>query len=277
MDRIQSAVDITLSKYPWMGKSELVKLFTNYVERHLKDIVARVELPSRMELKREWFKEKRKKKGFRMSEEERRERIIFLDWLKKIKSEGRGRATDADFLIETDGWGMDDVMQLMGHPFASPEIEIRRHIYSKDVEEDLPSLGNHTLLEALQRGEVAVGVEKIGGERSDEIELITEIANEVSQNKVEDVRQYYDEDFGFIIEILVNQTDKDAFATWLRLIEEMKPLSLESLVTVDWTEETVLSEDELVHKTVDVMLKLGIGPQRTDRFSAVEELEEGWL
>jgi len=32
-----------------------------------------------------------------------------------------------------------------------------------------------------------------------------------------------------------------------------------------------------VHKTVDVMLKLGIGPQRTDRFSAAKEIEEGWL
>jgi hypothetical protein len=94
---------------------------------------------------------------------------------------------------------------------------------------------------------------------------------------VERISQYYDEDFGFTIQIVVNQTDEDAFETWLHLIDEIKTLELGVIIAVDWTGENVLSEDELVHRTVDVMLKLGIGPQRTDKFSAVGELEEGWL
>ncbi|MGB2843060.1 MAG: hypothetical protein WBC40_11410 [Halobacteriota archaeon] len=276
MDKIQSAVDITLSKYPGIGKAELVRLFTDYIEKHLKDIVARVELPSRGELKREWFLEKRKRKKVRMSREKLREREAFVRWLEKIKSEKRERVIDADFFIETDGWSQDDVMQLMEHPFASPEIEIGK-IHSKDIEEGLPSLGDYTLLGAFQIGEAAVSVEKIGEERSDEIELITEIAREISQNTIERVSQYYDDDFGFIVEILVNQADKDAFETWLRLIDEVKSLGLEVLVSVDWTGENVLTEDELVHKAVEVMLRSGVGPKRTDRFSAVEELKEGWL
>lgn len=278
MAKIQSAVDITLSKYPRIGRAELERLFMDYTETHLTDIVARVELPSRVELKREWFIEKRKTKKSRMSEEKLREREAFVRWLEKIKSEKRERAIDADFLIETDGWGRDDVTRLKEYPFASPEIGIGGDIYSKDFEEDLPFLGSHTLLEAIPKVEGSVSVEKMRGERLDEmIELISEIASEISQNRVEGVSQYYDDDFGFVVEIIVNQSDKDAFETWLRLIEELKPLGLESLVTVDWTGENVLSKDELVHKTVDVMLKLGIGPQRTDRFSAAAELEEGWL
>lgn len=278
MDKMQSAVDITLSKYPGIGKAELVRLFTDYIEKHLKDIVARVELPSRGELKREWFIEKRKTKEFRMSEEKLREREAFVGWLEKIKSEKRERAIDADFFIETDGWGRDDVMQSIERPFASPEIEIARDLYSNDFEEGLPSWGNHTHLEVFQEIEEAGGIEKVRGEGLDEMkEGILSIANEVSHNKVENIRQYYDNDFGFTIEIRVNQNDKEAFETWFHLIDELKPLGLESLVTVDWTGENVLTEDELVHKTVDVMLKLGIGPKRTDRFSAVEELEEGWL
>ena len=278
MDKIQSAVDITLSKYPGIGKAELVRLFTDYIEKHLKDIVARVELPSRGELKREWFLEKRKTKEFRMSEEKLREREAFVGWLEKIKSEKRERAIDADFFIETDGWGQDDVMQLMEHPFASPEIEIERDIYSKDFEEGLPSWGNHTHLEVFQEIEEAGGIEKVRGEGLDEMkEGILSIANEVSHNKVENIRQYYDNDFGFTIEIRVNQNDKEAFETWLCLIDELKPLGLESLVTVDWTGGNILSEEEFVHKAVELMLKSGVGPKRTDRFSAVEELEEGWL
>ena len=278
MDKILSAVDITLSRYPRIGKAELVGLFTDYIEKHLKDIVARVELPSKVELKREWFREKRKTKKFRMSGEKLRVREVFVGWLKKIKSEKRERAIDADFLIETDVCGRDEVRQLIERPSASPGMETGREIYSKDFEGGLQSLGNHTLFEELQRGEEAVNVEKMGGERLEErIELISEIAKEISQNKMENIRQYYDDDFGFTIEITVNQNDKEAFETWLRLIAELKHLGFKSLVTVDWTGRNILSEDELVHKTVDVMLKLGIGPQRTDRFSAVEELKEGWL
>ena len=278
MDKIQSAVDITLSKYPGIGKVELVGLFTDYIEKHLKDIVARVELPSRGELKREWFLEKRKTKEFRMPEEKLREREAFVRWLEKIKSEKRERAIDADFFIETDGWGQDDVMQLMEHPFASPEIESGRDIYSKDFEEGLPSWGNHTHLEVFQEIEEAGGIEKVRGEGLDEMkEGILSIANEVSHNKVENIRQYYDNDFGFTIEIRVNQNDKEAFETWFHLIDELKPLGLESLVTVDWTGGNILSEEEFVHKAVEAMLKSGVGPKRTDRFSAIEELEEGWL
>ena len=278
MDKIQSAVDITLSKYPGIGKVELVRLFTDYIEKHLKDIVARVELPSRGELKREWFLEKRKTKEFRMSEEKLREREAFVGWLEKIKSEKRERAIDANFFIETDGWGRDDVMQSIERPFASPEIEIEGDIYSNDFEEGLPSWGNHTHLEVFQEIEEAGGIEKVRGEGLDEMkEGILSIANEVSHNKVENIRQYYDNDFGFTIEIRVNQNDKEAFEMWFHLIDELKPLGLESLVTVDWTGGNILSEEEFVHKAVELMLKSSVGPKRTDRFSAVEELEEGWL
>jgi hypothetical protein len=168
-------------------------------------------------------------------------------------------------------------MQSIEHPFASPEIESGRDIYSKDFEEGLPSWGNHTHLEVVQEIEEAGGIEKVRGEGLDEMkEEILSIANEVSHNKVENIRQYYDDDFGFTIEIKVNQNDKEAFETWLCLIDKLKPLVFGSLVTVDWTGENILSEEEFVHKAVKVMLKSGVGPKRTDRFSAVEELEEGW-
>ncbi len=177
-----------------------------------------------------------------------------------------------------DGWGGNDVIQPIERPFASSGIEIERDFYSKDSEGGPPFLSDHTLLEAIPGVERAVSIEKMRGERIDEmVELISEIAKEVSHNKVEDVRQYYDEDFGFTIEIVVNQTDKEAFETWFHLIDELKPLGFGSLVTVDWTGEDILNEEEFVHKAVEVMLRSGVGPKRTDRFSAVEELEEGWL
>ena len=64
MDKILSAVDITLSRYPRIGKAELVGLFTDYIEKHLKDIVARVELPSKVELKHKLLEKSEKRKNF---------------------------------------------------------------------------------------------------------------------------------------------------------------------------------------------------------------------
>lgn len=222
----------------------------------------------------------RKKKKFRLSEEKIRNREAFVEWIRRIKSAEREKAINTDFFIEANGWGRDNAAHfLMERSFASPEMtEIRGDRYSKDFEDGLQSLGNHTLGGVLQRGEVAVSVEKIEGARlEDMVELISERANDISQNNVKSIRQYYDEDFGFAIEVTVNQSDKEAFETWFRLIEAIKPLELGILIAVDWTGDNFLSEDELVHKTVDVMLKLGIGPQRTDRFSAVEGIKEGWL
>ena len=106
------------------------------------------------------------------------------------------------------------------------------------------------------------------------IELISEIARDISQNRVEKISHYYDDDFGFIVEIIVNQTDKEAFETWLRLIDEVKTLGLEVLVSVDWTGENVLSEDEFVHKAVEVMLRSGVKPKLTEKLDVEKELEE---
>ena len=108
------------------------------------------------------------------------------------------------------------------------------------------------------------------------IELISEKVNEISQNRVESISNYYDEDFGFVVEIIVNQTDKEAFETWFCLIEELKTSGLEALVIVDWTGESVLSKDEVVHETVDVLLKLGMRPKLTERLDVKKELEEEW-
>jgi len=98
---------------------------------------------------------------------------------------------------------------------------------------------------------------------------------------VEIERPIHSTDFDYDLHSLGNHTLSDAIPKVERAIsiEKMRGerLELGIIIAVDWTGENVLSEDELVHRTVDAMLKLGIGPQRTDRFSAVEEIEEGWL
>lgn len=115
-------------------------------------------------------------------------------------------------------------------------------------------------------------------EKIDEvIERIRSIAEEISQNNVRDVRLDYDKDYGRIVEVVLNQNDKEAFETWLRLIEEVRPKELGIVLSVDWTGENILSEEAFVRYAVEVMLRSGVGPIRKDKFSAVKEVEEGWL
>ncbi|RLE69750.1 MAG: hypothetical protein DRJ45_06290 [Thermoprotei archaeon] len=110
-------------------------------------------------------------------------------------------------------------------------------------------------------------------EMNEIIEKIHSIAEEISQNNVRDVRLNYDKDYGFIVEVVLNQNDKSAFETWLRLIEVIgKERGI--VLSVDWTGENILSEEAFVQYAVEVMLRSGVGPIRKDKFSAVKEVEE---
>jgi len=110
-------------------------------------------------------------------------------------------------------------------------------------------------------------------EMNEIIEKIHSIAEEISQNNVRDVRLNYDEDYGFIVEVVLDQNDKEAFETWLRLIEVVgKERGI--VLSVDWTGENILSEEAFVRYAVEVMLRSGVGPTRKDKFSAVKEGEE---
>ena len=105
------------------------------------------------------------------------------------------------------------------------------------------------------------------------VEQIRSIAEEISQNKVRDIRQKYDDDYGRIVEVVLDQNDREAFETWLRLIEEVRPKELGIVLSVDWTGENILSEEAFVQYAVEVMLRSGVGPIRKDKFSAVKEVE----
>ena len=102
------------------------------------------------------------------------------------------------------------------------------------------------------------------------VEQIRSIAEEISRNKVRDVRLNYDEDCGFVVEVVLDQNDKEAFETWLHLIEKVRPKGF--VLSVDWTGENILSESAFVQYAVEVMLRSGVGPIRKDKFSAVKEV-----
>jgi len=90
---------------------------------------------------------------------------------------------------------------------------------------------------------------------------------------VRDVRLKNDEDYGFIAEVVLDQNDKEAFETWLRLIEEVRPKERGIVLSVDWTGENILSEEVITQYVVEVMLRSGVGPIRKDKFSAVKEVK----
>ncbi len=278
MNKMQSAIAETLAKYPWMEKEELVSLIRDYIERFLEEAITRIKLPSRAELMREMFKEKRKKKTFRMSEEEFREKEAFINWLRNIKFEKEmvKQLIDSDLFYfdgRNENGNEDEGVQLEASLSSGiAKVELRIDTDSMEIEENS---GDFTYLmhERSVVSSIACPEEKI----DEVIERIRSIAEEISQNNVRDVRLNYDEDYGFIVEVVLNQNDKSAFETWLRLIEEVRPKERGIVLSVDWTGENILSEEAFVRYAVEVMLRSGVGPIRKDKFSAVKEVEEGWL
>ena len=278
MNKMQSAIAETLAKYPWMEKEELVSLIIDYIERFLEEAITRIKLPSRAELMREMFKEKRKKKTFRMSEEEFREKEAFINWLRNIKFEKEGvkQLIDSDLFYfdgRNENGNEDEGVQLEASLSSGiAKVELRIDTDFMEIEENR---GDFTYLmhERSVVSSIACPEEKI----DEVIERIRSIAEEISQNNVRDVRLNYDEDYGFIVEVVLNQNDKSAFETWLRLIEEVRPKERGIVLSVDWTGENILSESAFVQYAVEVMLRSGVGPIRKDKFSAVKEVEEGWL
>ena len=278
MNKVQSAIAETLAKYPWMEKEELVSLIIDYIERFLVEAITRIELPSRAELMREMFKEKRKKRTFRMSEEEFGEKEAFINLLRNIKFEKEGvkQLIDSDLFYfdgRNENGNEDEGVQLEAS--LSSGIAKVEHRIDTDFMEIEENRGDFTYLmhERSVVSSIACPEEKI----DEVIERIRYIAEEISQNNVRDVRLNYDEDYGFIVEVVLNQNDKSAFETWLRLIEEVRPKERGIVLSVDWTGENILSESAFVQYAVEVMLRSGVGPIRKDKFSAVKEVEEGWL
>ena len=278
MNKMQSAIAETLAKYPWMEKEELVSLIIDYIERFLVEAITRIKLPSRAELMREMFKERRKKKTFRMSEEEFREKEAFINWLRNIKFEKEmvKQLIDSDLFYfdgRNENGNEDEGVQLEASLSSGiAKVELRIDTDFMEIEENR---GDFTYLmhERSVVSSIACPEEKI----DEVIERIRSIAEEISQNNVRDVRLDYDEDYGFIVEVVLNQNDKSAFETWLRLIEEVRPKERGIVLSVDWTGENILSEEAFVRYAVEVMLRSGVGPIRKDKFSAVKEVEEGWL
>ena len=278
MNKVQSAIAETLAKYPWMEKEELVSLIIDYIERFLVEAITRIKLPSRAELMREMFKERRKKKTFRMSEEEFREKEAFINLLRNIKFEKEGvkQLIDSDLFYfdgRNENENEDEGVQLEASLSSGiAKVELRIDTDFMEIEENR---GDFTYLmhERSVVSSIACPEEKI----DEVIERIRYIAEEISQNNVRDVRLNYDEDYGFIVEVVLNQNDKEAFETWLCLIEEVRPKERGIVLSVDWTGENILSEEAFVQYAVEVMLRSGVGPIRKDKFSAVKEVEEGWL
>ncbi len=108
------------------------------------------------------------------------------------------------------------------------------------------------------------------------IDTIFDVANIISGDKVEKVTYGYDAEFGNIIRIGLTQNAREAFESWLKLLDKIDTKDLGINIRVDWTGEDNLSDDELVDYMVEIMLKSGVGPKVSEDFDSVKAVREGW-
>lgn len=269
MNRINLAISEILSQYPELREreDELVESIVDSIGTNLVRFIAEVDLPNPSSLMLERRRERKKPKGFRMSDEEFREKLEFINVLRKLKLEATGYETDATSLFEPNGKVYRDVTQLPS----------KREINPSDIGRRREAINNRTDV----WGE---SFEKIDSDRfapyrghiDELIDTIFDVANIISGDKVEKVTYGYDAEFGNIIRIGLTQNAREAFESWLKLLDKIDTRDLGINIRVDWTGEDNLSDDELVDYMVEIMLKSGVGPKVSEDFDSVKAVREGW-
>jgi hypothetical protein len=283
MNRIDLAISETLYQYPELGEDEIVESFIDFIEKDLVNKIAEVELPSPISLRCEQYKERRKKKKSRMSDEEFRTRNEFINVLHKLKLETKGYMAkiNATSLFEPNGkiyYCGTELPKLPAQPFYRLRIEeLERRINPSDVAEKLEAINNRTDIEkAFLEKKEKIDVRYYRGVIERLIVEFSDVANRISGNKVEKVTYDYDANFGDIIRVRLMQNAKDAFETWLKFLNEIDPKDYGINLRIDWIGEDNLSDNELVDYMVEVMLKSGVGPTISEKFDSVKAVREGW-
>lgn len=273
---IQSAVESLTSEYPWMNLDESMDAFIDGISSNFDEIVIgavkHLRLPSKAELAHDKLQERRRPPRMRFSPEQSAERWNLIESLQGIKSMVISTTVDANHVMKTDGWSRDYRLVDFASSLPYERVRVRNRVLTAGqpelplISDDLNLLqGKNIRTEAITTGVFSL---------EQEIQEVSDIANELSNWQVEGTETYYDDELGFCVRIILNQDDREAFVTWSGLIDRVQELGFRSPVLVKWTGRRLLSQDELVDRSVEIMLKLGIRPRRTDQFDFVKEIEE---
>jgi len=268
MNRINLAISEILSQYPELETDELTECVIDFIDGNLINFIAEVELPDPVSLKIEWHKEKRKSKGIRASEEELKEKEELISVLHKLQQKANGYKTDTTSLFEPNGKVSRDVTQILSE----------REINPSDIGRRRKAINNRTAvweeffnrIDSDRGAPHRVHVDEL-------IDTIFDVANIISGDKVEKVTYGYDADFGNIIRVRLEQNAREAFESWLKLLDEIDTKDLGINIRVDWTGKDNLSDEELVDYMVEIMLKSGVGPKVSEEFDSVKAVREGWV
>lgn len=283
MNRINLAISEILSQYPELREreDELVESIVESIGANLVRFIAEVDLPNPISLMLERRRERKKPKVFRMSDEEFREKLEFISVLRKLKFEANGYETDATSLFEPNGKvsrGEIQLPKLSTESFSGLRIEeLEREINPSDIIEKPEAINNRSdvgkaFFEQIDNDRIA----PYRGHIDELIDAISNIANMISGDKVEKVTYGYDAEFGNIIRIGLTQNAREAFESWLKLLDKIDTKDLGINIRVDWTGEDNLSDDELVDYMVEIMLKSGVGPKVSEEFDSVKAVRKGW-
>jgi hypothetical protein len=284
MNRINLAISEILSQYPELREreDEVVESIVESIGANLVRFIAEVDLPNPSSLMLERRRERKKPKGFRMSDEEFREKLEFINVLRKLKLGATGYETDATSLFEPNGKvsrGETPLPKLSTESFSGLRIEeLEREINPSDIGRRREAVNNRT--DVWEESFEKINSDRFApyrGHIDELVDTIFDVANTISGNKVEKVTYGYDAEFGNIIRIGLAQNAREAFESWLKLLDKIDTKDLGINIRVDWTGEDNLSDDEFVDYMVEIMLKSGVGPKVSEDFDSVKAVREGWV
>jgi len=278
MNKIRSSIFHTLSRNPWIGRDDIIKLYLDFIEKEYINIIKKgaesLRIPDEIELKRDFFKEKRRRKYLRKPPKNLQRQKIFFNWLRDAKSGKRKVDTTDQDSVQFE-WEIIENVSTRSIPHEPERETLDADMYSMQPVKrfDLSNLETDELKEP-GKTESDVSRELVLDMSGDKFIKLVNIIKDAAGGTLKDINKYYDKDFGIITEVTLDQDDERALKTWLLIIDKMKAENLDEKVIVKWLKKNKLSDSEIMQKIVDIMLKSGMGPKRSDRFNATEEILE---
>lgn len=273
-------------EYPEISQNQIASMVAEYIDNDfdiiLKNVVSRIQLPSKMDRKVDEYRERRRKARNRISSDEKSEKEWLINILSNLKE-----ATLAE-QVHDDAWGTYSKWigkhdawdpQVGGQLFLS-EINYKKYKARTNYKTtELADFVNQTKKDTtLIYTEIKEYSDRTDGVDDEGIRKIYDsmklMAEQLSGNKLLNIYKEYHEDFGVIINITLEQNDKDAFNVWLKLIEGNQATENRAKIIVDWTLPNTLPELDFINKSVEVMIKAGLSPKLIEGFNAQKELDE---
>jgi hypothetical protein len=268
-------------EFPEFSEDERIGMITDHIDESLDrvvlEFVAKTRLPSSVELMLGEMRRNRHKQRYRLPEQEMEKKIRITRELQELKD--LEISIGPNIHAATYKGGLDAWASGTQYHRQSDNI---REASQRSVFTRTPKLKEINTIPAIQSGSSNFTPTEVDDPTgTGQVKGLDQLTNRIwqavqmySSDKIKSKDINHDEKEGLVFHVVLKMNDKDALEAWSKMLDELNRMGLRERLFIEWTEKNVLQKDHLVTLALEIMQKLGVRPERSEHFSAQEEIEE---